>query len=255
MPGTGSLTVVGTGLRAGLDTTLAARAALEAAEEVLYLSNDPFSEEWILRLRPSAASLAGCYWLGEPRRHAYQRMVRMIVAPVLGGRHVCAAFYGHPGVFVRPAHAAIDEVRRAGLDAQMLPGISAADALFADVGLDPGDSGCQSFEATDFLVHRRRFDPTSVLLLWQIGGIGRRDLAPGGRRGLEVLTGVLCESYPAEHEVTVYEANFLPVLAPRIHRVRLEALPNCAVSLRSTLFVPARPPRPPDLEVLRELGL
>jgi hypothetical protein len=36
-----------------------------------------------------------------------------------------------------------------GFDAVMLPGISAEDCLFADLGIDPGMIGCQSFEATD----------------------------------------------------------------------------------------------------------
>jgi len=35
----------------------------------------------------------------------------------------------------------------------MLPGISAEDCLFADIGVDPGIYGCQSFEATDLFVN------------------------------------------------------------------------------------------------------
>jgi hypothetical protein len=35
----------------------------------------------------------------------------------------------------------------------MLPAISAEDCLFADLGVDPADHGCPSYEATDFLVH------------------------------------------------------------------------------------------------------
>ena len=50
---------------------------------------------------------------------------------------------------------------REGFNAQMLAGISAEDCLFADLGLDPGKNGCQSFEATDFLIRRRQFEPTS----------------------------------------------------------------------------------------------
>ena len=54
-------------------------------------------------------------------------------------------------VFVQPSHESIAIARLEGFSARMLPGISAEDCLFADIGLDPGKDGCQSFEATDFL--------------------------------------------------------------------------------------------------------
>jgi hypothetical protein len=88
------------------------------------------------------------------------------------GLNVCVVYYGHPGVFVMPSHDSIRQARAAGFEAIMLPGISAEDCLFADLGIDPGRIGCQSFEATDFLVNRRKFDTSSHLILWQIGVIG-----------------------------------------------------------------------------------
>jgi hypothetical protein len=42
----------------------------------------------------------------------------------------------------------------------MLPGISAEDCLFADLGIDPGIYGCQSYEATDFLANGRPWGET-----------------------------------------------------------------------------------------------
>lgn len=41
--------------------------------------------------------------------------------------------------------------------------------MYADLDLDPGTHGVQSFEATDFLLYRRQIDPTSALILWQAG--------------------------------------------------------------------------------------
>jgi hypothetical protein len=37
------------------------------------------------------------------------------------------------------------------------------------------ESGCQSYEATDFLVHRRKTDKSSALVLWQAGVVGKVD--------------------------------------------------------------------------------
>ncbi|HEY8144294.1 MAG TPA: hypothetical protein VIG06_16520, partial [Kofleriaceae bacterium] len=123
----------------------------------------------------------------------------------------------------------------------MLPGISAEDCLFADLGLDPGEHGCQSFEATDFLVHRRRFDNRSLLVLWQIGAIGVFTFRPGSlwsRKGLRVLAETLGRHYRPQQEVVVYEASPFPVCPPKIARLPLADLPRAEVTLASTLVVP-----------------
>ena len=81
-------------------------------------------------------------------------------------------FYGHQRVFVHPGHESIRRAHMEGFPACMLPGISAEDCLFAELGIDPSKNGCQSFEATDFLVYKRKFDNRSSLILWQIGANG-----------------------------------------------------------------------------------
>jgi hypothetical protein len=154
-------------------------------------------------------------------------MVERMLAPLSAGKQVCVAFYGHPGVFVKPAHEAIRRARAAGHEAVMLPGVSAEDCLIADVGFDPGERGCQSFEATDFLVRHRRFDPTSALLLWQIGAIGVADFRAAeywNPHGVAVLAEVLGETYGADHEVVVYEASPYPIVEPVMHRCPLATL-------------------------------
>ena len=139
----------------------------------------------------------------------------------------------------------------------MLPGISALDCLFADLGLDPGEVGCQEHEATDFLLRRRRFDPCSGLVLWQIGVVGVADFreeALWSREGLGILAECLLETYPSEHEVIVYEATTLPMLPSKILRMPLAALAAADVTAISTLYVPPLPDRETDMLMLRRLG-
>jgi hypothetical protein len=133
----------------------------------------------------------------------------------------------------------------------MLPGISAEDCLFADLGVDPARTGWQSYEATDFFIHARSIDTTASLVLWQIGVFGDlslRDLKPRRER-IELLTQVLLESYPAAHEVIVYEASTLPVTPTKLMAVRLADLPDATVSQQSTLYIP--PCGPPQIDVRR----
>jgi len=252
--GSGSLVIVGTGLKTALHLTPEAREEISRADPVFYLVSDPLSERWIKQLKPTARSLASCYVPGRPRMAAYRRMVDKILAPVRSGRRVCAAFYGHPGVSVFPSHEAIRKAREGGFDARMLPGISVEDCLFSELGLDPARSGCQSFEATDFLVYRRRFDPSSALVLWQVGVVGNLDYSfRPARSGLRLLARRLARVYGKNHEVVLYEASVLPVLPSTIRSTTLDELPSAGVTGSMTLFVPPMP-RPPDQESLRQLN-
>ena len=234
---TGALVVVGTGIGPAR-LTAEARAAIEAADEVLYLVPDSLSAHTVEQLNPRSRSLEDCYVEGRQRREAYARMVEEILRPVRAGRRTCAAFYGHPGVFVLPSHEAIAQARREGFDAEMLPGISAEDCLFADLGVDPSTAGCQSYEATRFLEWRPAIEPRAALVLWQVGVVGSAEhTAEAKAPRLAELVKALRELYPDEHEVVVYEASTFAGLAPLIRRAPLVELAE-AVTPASTLYVP-----------------
>ncbi|MEM9292004.1 MAG: SAM-dependent methyltransferase [Acidobacteriota bacterium] len=254
----GSLTVVGTGICAVSQTTFEARAHMEQCDKLYYLVADDLTETWIRSLHPTAESLYGLYSEGQLRINTYHAMAQTLVDAALEGKAVCAAFYGHPGVFVHPSHEAIELAREAGLSAKMLPGISAEDCLFADLGIDPGQLGCQSFEATDFLVYDRRYDPRCHLVLWQVGVIG--DLTfekPEDYRnlGLPILVETLLQEYPADHEVTLYTASQYVVCDPVLERIPLGELASLDPTTIVTLYVPPLDTGPPNRDMVDRLRL
>ncbi len=252
----GSLTVVGTGIAVGVQLTPESRAAIESADDFFHVGSDLVGAQWLDELHPRAQGLHTLYRSGVPRHEIYDAMVDAILEPVRAGRRVCAAFYGHPGVYVVPSHEAVRRARAAGHDARMLPAVSAEDCLFADLGFDPSSSGCTSYEATDFLLRRRPVDSTTTLLLWQISVVGQLDAATEvSRAGLAVLTNYLCEHYEADHVVTVYEASPYPIAAPIIEPVALAELPHADLTPLSTLYVPPAAPRPVDRTMAERLGL
>ncbi len=183
-------------------------------------------------------------------------MVTEILAAVRRGRRVCAAFYGHPGIFVTPSHEAVRQARAEGYPARMLPAISAESCLIADLGVDPGERGWQSYEATRFLLHGHRLDITAAVVLWQVDAIGKLDwnLAPEPR-GLRVLEARLGELYPADHEVVFYRASLYPIAEPLIIRVPIASIAELDAAPGATLYIRPLPPRPVDPEVARRLGL
>ncbi len=226
---------------------------MEGADRLLHLVSDAATRDWIERLNPNNESLYDAYAEGKPRTESYEEMVRRILAPVREGASVCLALYGHPGVFVYPSHEAIRRARAEGYPARMLPGISAEDCLFADLGVDPALHGIRSYEATDFLISGRPVDPTTGLVLWQVGAIGVATFYKRSvwrTEGLTPLVETLSAHYPADHEVIVYTAATLPVAMPEIHRLRLEQLSRppdgVEVSVAATLYVP--PAREAELD-------
>ena len=237
----GSLVVVGTGIRTVGQLTVESIAWIQQADRVLYVIGDPVAEAMITDLNPKGAeSLSVMYAENKPRLQTYEEMIRRILECVRGGMLTCLACYGHPGVFVYPSHESIRRARAEGYSARMLPGISAEDCLFADLGIDPGIYGCQSYEATDFLANNRRIDPTSSVILWQIGVVGDAtfkryayDLS-----AFPLLLERLYQYYPAEHVVYLYEAAVFPGCEAIISPVPLHALGDVPKSAGYTLYIP-----------------
>ena len=248
----GSLVVVGTGIKAVTQTTLESVAAIESADVLYYSVADPTTEHWLRKLQPNAISLTPLYGINKDRRVTYAEMVQTIVGAVRGGARVCAAYYGHPGVFADPAHRAIAVLRSEGFSARMLPGVSADACFFADAGINPGAVGIQSFEATEFLLFDRRFDPTSGLLLWQIGVLGQNGAgAPHRPERLARLVRSLARHYPPEHPLLLYYAATFPGTPALMEQFPLARLPERDVPPMAMLYVPPLPPRRADQEIYR----
>jgi hypothetical protein len=128
--------------------------------------------------------------------------------------------------------------------------------LFADLGVDPGATGCQSYEATDFLIRQRKIDTSAALVLWQVGVVGNLTFVPEGDSSrLPVLVDCLCTLYPSEHEVVLYEASPFPGFGPIVERLPLADVAAAKASPASTLYVPPLSARPVDHEMVSRLGL
>jgi hypothetical protein len=253
-----SLRVVGTGIKAMRQVTFETAQAIAAADVVLYGVCDSSTEDWIRRTNPRAEALTRFYADGKPRIETYGEMIEAIIAPLRGGQNVCAAFYGHPGVFVYPSHVAIRTAREEGYDARMMPAVSAEDCLFADLGFDPG-YGYTAHEATDFLICERAVDPSCALILWQVDCVGDMTFAKNGYDGRHVpkLVDYLLTAYPPSHRVAFYMAPVLPFCKPRIDWMRIDELAEAVRARRGmgTLFVPPATVPEPDLRMLERLGL
>jgi len=245
----GSLVAVGTGIRAVGQLTVEAIASMKTADKLLYCVGDPTAEHIVQSLNENGAeSMFGYYAEGKPRADTYEQMIQRMLECVREGLKTCVALYGHPGVFAWPAHEAIRRARAEGYEARMLPAVSAEDCLFADCGIDPAMTGCQSYEATDFMINGRVIDPSSTVILWQIGVLGDWSFQTRAydTSSMPFLMERLAQYYPANHQAIVYEAAIYPGCSPVIRQIPLFSLPWAGVTAMSTLCIP--PSRAPAID-------
>jgi precorrin-3B methylase len=252
----GGLTIVGTGICAPSQVTSEARAAIQQADIVHYVVPERHVAGLIEEWATEARDMADLYAPDRNRCETYRMMQERIMGDVRAGRDVCAVFYGHPGVFVDPSHPLVAAARAEGYPARMAAGVSAADCLYADLGLDPGAEGIQMYSATDFLLKHRTIDPQVPLVLWQMGFIGAQTgITEPATSQLPVLVNELERWYPPDHQVVLYEAATIPGFRAQTIETTIADLPNTAIRLAMTLVIPATAPAPIDPDMAAQLGV
>jgi uncharacterized protein YabN with tetrapyrrole methylase and pyrophosphatase domain len=243
-------------MRGPTQITPECRSAIVASDIVFYVVPDRLTAHMIEGLAAESVDLGTLYSPEQDRALTYESMVDRVFEDIDTDRDVCVVFYGHPGVFVDPGPAMMRRAQDLHVQTLMLPGISAADALYADLGLDPGREGVQMFSATDFLLRPRTIDTSVPLILWQMGAIGQDNGASDAeRRFLPVLASRLSEMYPHGHEVTMYEASGIVGFAPNVHISTIEALPDAPLSRATTMLVPPTHTLEVDDDMRVRLGL
>jgi uncharacterized protein YabN with tetrapyrrole methylase and pyrophosphatase domain len=244
------LTIAGSGIQSGSDMTRAARESIKAADKVLYLATERITSIWLKHLNSSAESLHVFYGVNKSRATTYRQMVEHIMSFLRRGLNVCVVAYGHPGVFATPMHEAVRLARKQHYAARMFPGISCIDWLYADLNVDPADSGCQIYEASHFLGTRPGHNIRGALILLQVGIIGEKKLPTGpNMSGFRKLTKYLSDCYGPEHEMVIYEAAQYAFADPVIQRLPLKSAAEAKLSSGSTLYVPPLnhdPKKPPN---------
>nr|WP_281347615.1 SAM-dependent methyltransferase [Marinicella rhabdoformis] len=243
---------VGLGMTLGSHITPLSRTFIEQADVVFVSASNRLIEQWVESMNPNIISLQSFYNEGKSRLQTYREMTEAILNEVRAGKKVCGAFYGHPGVFALPPHETIKQARAEGYTAHMEPGVSAEDCLYADLGIDPGKHGCAHFEASQFLFNHRPFDPSAYLVLWQVGVAGDKSLKvfETSETKRQLLVDLLLETYPADHQVTLYECAVLPIEETWTLTVALKDLASQKMSMKTTLVIPPSEKKVPRSEVI-----
>jgi hypothetical protein len=257
----GKLVMVGSGIKSISHMTLETVSHIEQADKVFYCVADPGTELFVKSKAKWSFDLYTLYDNDKNRYITYVQMAELCLQAARDGFFSVGVFYGHPGVFVSPSHRAIGIAQREGIEAYMLPGISAEDCLFADLGIDPSFTGCQTYEATDLLLRDRPISPHSHLIVWQVGVVGDTGFNFGGftQTKFQVLVDRLEEVYGGDHELIHYYASTLSQSRAHIEPLRIRDLRKPEVEKRmngiSTFYVPQIGKSPHNPKTAARLGL
>lgn len=241
--------IVGTGIVGVQHITREVDAVLRRSKEVLYVDNSFGICEYLEQVCLQVTNLHPiAYREGRRRIEAYNIMTAKVIEAALDHSPVTFALYGHPLVFASPPFQVLHIAPLFGLRVKVLPGISAMDTLFVDLGLDPSVQGLQMYEATDLLLRQRPLQPDVPCLIWQIGTVESRlySESMSKPKRFTQIKNYLLKFYPPNHElVAVYSSTY-----PLVQSVRtvfcIENIESYAECLHQgvTVYIPSVHSRP-----------
>lgn len=234
------LVICGSGIKYSSHMTAEAEAAIQSADCLCYLVNEPLMIERMASLKKNAIDMTELYGSYELRREAYHAVADFVVGKVHDYESVCMVLYGHPTICALPGVLAAKAAREKGIKVSILPGISSDACLYADLGINPLTHGLQSYEASYFVNKKPVFDIRSNLVLWQINCINVAKIGSAVcASGLRLLSDHLLGHYASETVVYLYEASLYPHIDPVIYKTELAKLVNADVSTITTLVIPS----------------
>ncbi len=234
--------VVGLGTMSWLQITHEAKQSLELCKKIFFLHTEPhWVQPYLERLCHDVVDLDAFYKEGEDRILAYKGMTKAILAEARVRGPVGVALYGSPMVFVTPTRLLTDLAPRLNLKIKVLPGISAMECMFVDLGVDPSD-GFITYEANDLLLRRRPLLSDIHTFIWQVGGVESELFARANSRPERFirLRDYLLAEYPEDHEILIITCATLPNVKPQITKAKLSQLQykNQEMHQGATLYLP-----------------
>ena len=118
------------------------------ASSIIYylLDSNPRMTAYLRTLGTELVNLEDVYREGAFDQDVYEQIARIVIGAAKSYRRVCFLVPGHPLIYVTSSTLILDEARRLGIKATVLPGISALDTMIIQLRLEIGRHGLQVFE-------------------------------------------------------------------------------------------------------------
>ncbi|HHT9922950.1 TPA: SAM-dependent methyltransferase [Legionella pneumophila] len=238
------LTIAGTGIKFLAHLTTEVMGAIRSSSCVLYLLNEPAIKHWVSINSKISFSLDDIYYSCIDRMESYEKIVGFINDNLDKYDDLVLLIYGHPIVFSTISAKLINQYSENELQLSVLPGISALDCLFADLGIDPGEVGFQSYDSTIFINNDIEYSAKVPLVLWQIAAVNESRIIKDKvdkslqKKGLRNLKNRLLKKYPPNHQIIIYVATLYAGISSEIIKFNLNSLDNTLIPRLGTLYIP-----------------
>jgi uncharacterized protein YabN with tetrapyrrole methylase and pyrophosphatase domain len=161
-PRTPHIYIAGLGLQTVTQITREVQDACRSSAEILYVDTGIATRTFLETLCPRVTPLFDeSYARDASRVSAYHHMAARVVEAALDHPPVTFALHGHPLVAALPPFLVLELAAALDLRVTILPGVSALDALLADLRLDPVVHGIQCVAAPAAAAERRAGDPVA----------------------------------------------------------------------------------------------
>jgi precorrin-3B methylase len=166
--------IVGAGVKGYVQLTREAEDVIRKCSTVYLVNTQAELTQYLVeKLACNVIDIGNEYSEMGYRGDTYRRMAsRVLENTGKGLPPVCFLTSGHPTMLVTPTQILLAEAASKNLRVKVIPGVSALDNIFADIGFDPGPRGFQSYEATDLLLRGVNLNSEVPLFIWQVGSIG-----------------------------------------------------------------------------------
>ncbi|WP_059006343.1 SAM-dependent methyltransferase [Streptomyces specialis] len=242
---TARISVVGIGTVSLVQMTREADAVLRRAEVLLVLHGQSLVLDYMREhYEADVVDLSSAYAEDKSRSQTYIEVAQAVIdAATQGrGRRVAYVTSGHPFVLVKPTQLILQAAQERGIPVTRVPGVSSLDAVWSDLGFDPGPDGALMFEATSLLLRRYPLIPTVPLFLWQVNTVETALYSTHKNRPerFDRLQKYLLEFYPPDHVAVLAHSASLPVTRSELVEIPLDGLGVLAEVATSThiLYVP-----------------
>lgn len=256
------LIIAGTGIKFLSHLTIEVKSAIETSCCVVFLLNEPAMKNWVVKNAKKYVSLDDIYFSSEQRSESYDKIANELLSTIQKNDDVCFLIYGHPTFFSSVVEKIKKIISSEEIIIQVMPGISAMDCLFADLKIDPGSMGLQSYDATEFLLYDENFSTTSHLVLWQIAIIGEIRVVNNNeinldrqKKAITILIKKLLIHYPEDHIVYLYVASQYPSIEFELVSIELQKLTEINISRLATLYIPPAKEKIINSNIINELKL
>lgn len=256
------LIIAGTGIKFLSHLTIEVKSAIETSSCVFFLLNEPAMKNWVVKNAKKYISLDDIYFSSKLRSPSYSKIVDELLRSLQKNDDICFLIYGHPTFFSSVVDKITKRISSKEVIIQIMPGISAIDCLFADLKIDPGKTGLQSYDATEFILYDEIFSITSHLVLWQIAIIGEMGIINNNeinlnrqKEGITILISKLMTHYPEDYIVNLYVASQYPGLEFEVVSVELRKLNEVTIPRLATLYIPPLKEKTMNPNVINQLNL